>query len=187
MIFPFLRTFSMTIKSLRRAPLACAFWFALPAAAAGQSDMPSPQATPSSTATAADRSKAKDLPRTVVEADATTGCRATTAESTVRIAVPLKDIAASIQVVPQEVLRDRGVTRTDQLLDTVSGVLAEFVGTVEKYRYSDSDCRTYRLGPSRTLLVKRPFGRPNCHRNDGATDGGNSQLTNQLAGGPCHA
>lgn len=115
----------MTVKSLCRAPLACALWFVLPAAAAAQSDMPSPQATPSSTATAADRSKAKDLPRLVVEADATTGYRARTAESTARVAVPIKDIAASIQVVPQEVLRDRGVTRTDQLLDTVSGVLAE--------------------------------------------------------------
>lgn len=47
------------------------------------------------------------------------------ADSTSRTGAPLKDLAASIQVVPRELLRDRGVTRTDQLLENVSGVLAE--------------------------------------------------------------
>ena len=47
------------------------------------------------------------------------------ADSTSRTATPIKDQSASIQVVPQEVLRDRGVTRTDQLIDNVSGVLPE--------------------------------------------------------------
>jgi len=47
------------------------------------------------------------------------------ADSTSRTAIPLMDLAASIQVVPREVLRERGVTRTDQLLENVSGVLAE--------------------------------------------------------------
>lgn len=42
-----------------------------------------------------------------------------------RTSAPLRDLAASIQVVPREVLQDRGVTRTEQLLDNVSGVLAE--------------------------------------------------------------
>ena len=42
-----------------------------------------------------------------------------------RTAAPLRDLAASIQVVPRDVLQDRGVTRTEQLLDNVSGVLAE--------------------------------------------------------------
>ncbi len=61
---------------------------------------------------------------TVVVKD-TLGYSADTAESIGRIAIPLKDLPASIQVVPHEVLRDRGVTRTDQLLENVSGVLAE--------------------------------------------------------------
>ncbi len=39
--------------------------------------------------------------------------------------VPLIDIPQSIQVVPLVVLRDRGVTRVEQLVDTVSGVHAE--------------------------------------------------------------
>jgi iron complex outermembrane receptor protein len=47
------------------------------------------------------------------------------ADSTSRTSMPLTDLAASIQVVPREVLRERGVIRTDQLLDNVSGVLAE--------------------------------------------------------------
>jgi iron complex outermembrane receptor protein len=47
------------------------------------------------------------------------------ADSTSRTAIPVKDLAASIQVVPRELLRERGVTRTDQLLENVSGVLAE--------------------------------------------------------------
>jgi len=48
-----------------------------------------------------------------------------TADSTSRTAIPLKDLAAAIQVVPRALLRERGVTRTDQLLENVSGVLAE--------------------------------------------------------------
>jgi iron complex outermembrane recepter protein len=55
----------------------------------------------------------------------THGYLATTAESTSKVAIPIKDLPASIQIVPQEVLRDRGVTRTDQLLENVSGILAE--------------------------------------------------------------
>jgi iron complex outermembrane receptor protein len=39
--------------------------------------------------------------------------------------VPLTDIPQSIQVVPLAVLKDRGVTRIDQLVDTVSGIHAE--------------------------------------------------------------
>lgn len=53
------------------------------------------------------------------------GYLASTADSTSKTAIPIKDLPASIQIVPQEVLRDRGVTRTDQLLENVSGVLAE--------------------------------------------------------------
>jgi iron complex outermembrane receptor protein len=47
------------------------------------------------------------------------------ADSTSRTSIPLRDLAASIAVVPRELLRERGVTRTDQLLENVSGVLAE--------------------------------------------------------------
>lgn len=105
----------------RRTALAGALVLLFPAWAAAQSASPASVTPPAN----ADPSRLKDLPRVVVDADATSGYRATTAQSTMRLAVPLKDLAASVQVVPQEVLRDRGVTRTDQLLDTVSGVLAE--------------------------------------------------------------
>ena len=47
------------------------------------------------------------------------------ADSVSRTDTPIKDLAASIQVVPRELLRERGVTRTDQLLENISGVLAE--------------------------------------------------------------
>lgn len=53
------------------------------------------------------------------------GYAGSTADSTSRTATPLKDQPASIQVVPREVLRDRGVTRVDQLIENVSGVLPE--------------------------------------------------------------
>jgi iron complex outermembrane recepter protein len=45
--------------------------------------------------------------------------------STTRTDTPLKDYPASVQVVPSEVLQDRGVTRIDQVADNVSGVHAE--------------------------------------------------------------
>ncbi|MEA5131445.1 TonB-dependent receptor plug domain-containing protein [Xanthomonas floridensis] len=47
------------------------------------------------------------------------------ANSTTQAEIALADYPASIQVVPSEVLRDRGVTRTEQLMDNVSGVHAE--------------------------------------------------------------
>lgn len=55
----------------------------------------------------------------------TSGYAATTADSTNRIPTPIQDQAASVQVVTKEVLRDRGVTRTDQLIENISGVLPE--------------------------------------------------------------
>ncbi|WP_332848281.1 TonB-dependent receptor [Massilia sp. S19_KUP03_FR1] len=62
------------------------------------------------------------VPTVTVHGDAASDDQA---DSTSRTTIPLKDLAASIQVVPRELLRERGVTRTDQLLDNVSGVLAE--------------------------------------------------------------
>ncbi len=62
------------------------------------------------------------VPTVTVHGDATLDNQA---DSTTRTAIPLTDLAASIQVVPRELLRERGVTRTDQLLDNISGVLAE--------------------------------------------------------------
>ena len=73
----------------------------------------------------ADAAAPQELPTVLVHADADLGYQATAAESTSRTSIPLKDLPASIQVVTRELLRDRGVTRTDQLLDNVSGVLAE--------------------------------------------------------------
>jgi iron complex outermembrane receptor protein len=77
---------------------------------------------------AADQLAAPGVPTVTVHGDANAAdndYQAATAASTSRTSTPLMDLPASIQVVPHEVLRDRGVTRTDQLLDNVSGVLAE--------------------------------------------------------------
>lgn len=74
-----------------------------------------------------------------MEANVAAGYEATTAESNSRIAVPLRDLAASTQVVPYKVWRDRGVTRTDQLLDTVSGLFAEST-------YGDNGATFFNIG-----------------------------------------
>lgn len=47
------------------------------------------------------------------------------AANTTHTDIAWKDYPASIQTVPAEVLKDRGVTRIDQLVETVSGVHAE--------------------------------------------------------------
>lgn len=39
--------------------------------------------------------------------------------------IPIKDLPASVQVVPRELRQDRGVTRIGQIAETVSGVHAE--------------------------------------------------------------
>jgi iron complex outermembrane receptor protein len=67
----------------------------------------------------------QEVPVVIVQGNPGHDYRAATAESTTRTSADLKDLPASIQVVPREVLNDRGVTRTDQLLENVSGVLAE--------------------------------------------------------------
>lgn len=73
-----------------------------------------------------DRIASEDVLAPVAVRGASSGSyRARTADNTVKNDTPLKDYPASIQVVPSEVLRDRGVTRTDQLADNVSGVHAE--------------------------------------------------------------
>ena len=60
------------------------------------------------------------LPTVTVTAEAPLS--ATTAT---KMDIPLKDLPASVQVVPKEVLRDRGVTKIEEIAETVSGVHAE--------------------------------------------------------------
>jgi outer membrane receptor protein involved in Fe transport len=50
------------------------------------------------------------LPTVTVQGTLGEGYQAATAQSTTRDAASLKDIAASIQVVPHDVLSDRGIT-----------------------------------------------------------------------------
>ena len=50
---------------------------------------------------------------------------ATDAPATAKTDAPIKDLPFSVQVVPKELLEDRGVTRIEQALDDVSGVHAE--------------------------------------------------------------
>lgn len=59
--------------------------------------------------------------------DATTGTRTDT---------PIRDIPASIQVVPQEVIRDQQVTRFDEALRNVSGVIYGGTDTTSEVRFS---------------------------------------------------
>ncbi|WP_027820610.1 TonB-dependent receptor [Paraburkholderia bannensis] len=85
---------------------------------------PQPGATASATGhepVAAD----SQLPSIKVTATAGSSYSTDTATSTTRTDTPIKDYAASIQVVPSETLQDRGVTSIDQIADNVSGVHAE--------------------------------------------------------------
>ncbi len=66
-----------------------------------------------------------DLPTITVSDTPISSYVTPTSSSTTRTDTPLKKYPASIQVVPNELLKDRGVTRIDQVADTVSGVHAE--------------------------------------------------------------
>lgn len=59
---------------------------------------------------------ASSVERTYAPAEATSATKTDT---------PLKDLPASVQVVPKEILQDRGVTRVSQMVENVSGVRAE--------------------------------------------------------------
>lgn len=70
-------------------------------------------------------SRTVDLPSTTVSDTSISGYVTPTSTNTTRTDTPLKEYPASIQVVPNELLKDRGVTRIDQVAETVSGVHAE--------------------------------------------------------------
>ena len=104
---PFLENFMNHHAALQAKPLAIAIGLAF--------------SLPFSSASAFQANPAP-MPVVTVRGDAAIDDHA---DSTSRTAIPIKDQAASIQVVPREFLIERGVTRTDQLLENVSGVLAE--------------------------------------------------------------
>ncbi|MDN7429115.1 TonB-dependent siderophore receptor [Burkholderia sp. AU45388] len=88
------------------------------AAAEAASAGPSASITPSSPSTVA-------LPPVDVHGTVPPSYAAESSATTTRTDTLLKDYPGSVQVVPAEVLQDRGVTRIDQIADNVSGVHAE--------------------------------------------------------------
>ncbi|ALM82839.1 TonB-dependent siderophore receptor [Bordetella sp. N] len=76
-------------------------------------------------AQAADFKADATLPPVTVTGTPTSDYLVPTSNSTTRTDTPLKDYPASIQVVPSEILQERGVIRIDQIADNVSGVHAE--------------------------------------------------------------
>ncbi len=64
------------------------------------------------------------LPTVTVTAQAP-AYKADSATTATKMDIPLKDLPASVQVVPKELLKDRGVTRTEQIVENVSGIQAE--------------------------------------------------------------
>ncbi len=91
------------------------FLIALLTAAVSAQEAPKPAPATTTTTT---------LPEVVVSAQAPAYAPGSAVTAT-KMDVPLKDLPASVQVVPKEVLQDRGVTRIEQVLENVSGVHAE--------------------------------------------------------------
>ncbi|MDR5776598.1 MULTISPECIES: TonB-dependent receptor plug domain-containing protein, partial [unclassified Caballeronia] len=108
--------------------LVCAGLIPAHNARAADSAAPSadPQTHDSANGVANDQESASQaLPPVVVTGTHGSSYEAQNSDSTTQTNTPLKDYSASIQVVPSEVLQDRGVTRIDQIADNVSGVHAE--------------------------------------------------------------
>ena len=66
----------------------------------------------------------QELPETTITARPP-GYSPGDASTATKTDTPIKDLPASVQVVPKELLQDRGVTRIEQIAETVSGVHAE--------------------------------------------------------------
>jgi iron complex outermembrane recepter protein len=66
----------------------------------------------------------KTMPKVVIVGQMDAAATNTMSVAT-KMKVPLRDVPASVQVVPREVLEDRGVTQIGQIADTVSGVHQE--------------------------------------------------------------
>lgn len=106
---------AMLNVALKRAAAASLAAFAVAARAQAPAPADASPAAPSVT-----------LPSVSVSAaPSATYAAASQAQATTRTDTPLEDYPASIQIVPAEVLRDRGVTRIDQVAENVSGVHAE--------------------------------------------------------------
>jgi iron complex outermembrane recepter protein len=120
----------MTRTFIRRPlrPLAPEFYIAAILCAPGlvlAQDNTSPDVADPASSQSASAYPAVDLPATPVVDTSISNYSTPTSANTTRTDVPLKDYPASIQVVPNELLKDRGVTRIDQVAETVSGVHAE--------------------------------------------------------------
>ncbi|MBW4551776.1 MAG: TonB-dependent siderophore receptor [Aphanocapsa sp. GSE-SYN-MK-11-07L] len=77
---------------------------------------------------------------------------------------PIRDIPASIQIVPQQVIRDRNVRSVTEAVETVSGVVDAGEGTVRIIRgfYQGAGTATslrngYRVGTNYSLLQEEPI------------------------------
>ncbi|WP_155707529.1 TonB-dependent siderophore receptor, partial [Gloeocapsopsis dulcis] len=69
-----------------------------------------------------------ELIELVVTAEQDAGYRVPNASTATRTDTPLRDIPASIQVVPRQVIEDRGVTNVGEALQNVSGTNSEIYG-----------------------------------------------------------
>jgi iron complex outermembrane recepter protein len=126
---PGLRTRLRTVPLNLAAAAMYAGLVSIPEAHAADPATPAMSSQPAGGAgnhsTDADAAADQTLPAVTVTGTPDSGYRARTSVSTTQTDTPLKDYPASIQVVPSEVLQDRGVTRIDQIADNVSGVHAE--------------------------------------------------------------
>jgi iron complex outermembrane recepter protein len=126
---PGLRTRLRTVPLNLAAAAMYAGLVSIPEAHAADPATPAVSSQPAGGAgnhsTDADAAADQTLPAVTVTGAPDSGYRARTSVSTTQTDTPLKDYPASIQVVPSEVLQDRGVTRIDQIADNVSGVHAE--------------------------------------------------------------
>lgn len=65
------------------------------------------------------------MPTIIVTASAEDSYKPSDTTTATKTDIPIKDIPASVQVIPNYVLKDRGVTRVEQMVENVSGVHAE--------------------------------------------------------------
>lgn len=98
--------------------------FSLPAIIAAMSFTASAQEAAKPAAGNKPAAPVQTLPEVVVTAEPPAYAPPDAVTAT-KLDVPLKDIPAAVQIVPKEVLKDRGVTRVEQMLENVSGVHAE--------------------------------------------------------------
>jgi iron complex outermembrane recepter protein len=117
------RSFEKPVEGIDRVSVTQADATTIRISITGLNDLPNAEVVPGQGLVLAVTPEEGEEEEITVTGDGQRGYRVPNASTATRTDTPIRDVPASIQVVPQEVLRDRNVRTVTEAVETVSGVL----------------------------------------------------------------